>query len=67
MVTKKDGICTDAQLAYQFHVPVRDRLRPGRVYIRFARQSDRSEDRVFQFDERVANWTVTTGVSMSVF
>jgi hypothetical protein len=40
---------------------------PGQVYVRFGRQSSRSLDREFAFDETRRNWALNTGLSLTAF
>jgi hypothetical protein len=40
---------------------------PGQVYFRFGRQRSRSLDREFQVDDSRRNWTVNTGLNLTMF
>jgi hypothetical protein len=40
---------------------------PGQIYFRFGRQTARSLDHEFQFDDSRRNWAINTGLSLTAF
>lgn len=40
---------------------------PGQIFVRFGRQTSRSLDREFQFEDSRRNWAVNTGLSLTAF
>jgi hypothetical protein len=63
-----DSSSLDAQLAYQFVLPaVRGYRVPGRVYLRWSRQSNRFRDDTFGLEQRPSQWQLLMGMSVSLF
>ncbi len=58
----------DVQLSYQFETPAAGYRRlPGQLFVRYSRQENKSDDKVFGFNSSATNWAVTSGLSLSFF
>ncbi len=57
----------NAQLSWNFSIPGPGRKLPGQAFIRYSLQDNDSDDRLFGFGSNVRNWTVNSGLSLSLF
>jgi hypothetical protein len=67
--TFNDNVNLSSQWSYRFNYDLRQGrpLFQGQLFIRYSRTAINSEDTVFGINNELMNWTINTGVSVSLF